>query len=123
MMYKRHAEAPNLSVLRISTKVLNLDGAVISDQNAASDYVRFLHPRQWQLLDYDAIYAMDWRHPNDAAAYYRHRSQKCAEILVPHCVEPSFIVGAYACDEASKKRLENLGLQLPVTLSPVLFFR
>jgi len=60
MMYKRKAEAPNLCILRVSTMVLALPGAVISDQNAASDYVRFLHPRQWQVLDFDAIYAMDW---------------------------------------------------------------
>src|SRR5713101_5668537 len=55
MMFKRLAEAPNLCVLRVSTQVLELEGAVISDQNAASDYVRFLHPRQWRLLDFDAI--------------------------------------------------------------------
>lgn len=110
-------------MLRVSTKVLNLEGAVISDQNAASDYVRFLHPRQWQLLDYDAIYAMDWRHPGNPAAYYRHSSQKCAEVLIPHRVEPRFLVGAYVCDELSKKRLENLELALPVALNPVLSFR
>jgi hypothetical protein len=39
--------------------VLALPRAVISDQNAASDYVRFLHPRQWQVLDLDAI-SMRW---------------------------------------------------------------
>ena len=52
-----------LCVLRVSTQVLELGRAVISDENGASDYMRFLHPRQWQLLDFDAIYAMDWRHP------------------------------------------------------------
>src|SRR6266702_230791 len=37
MMFKRLAEAPDLCVLRVSTEVLQLEGAVISDQNAASD--------------------------------------------------------------------------------------
>ena len=123
MMFKRQAEAPNLCVLRISRQVLELEGAVISDQNAASDYVRFLHPRQWQLLDFDAIYAMDWRHPGNPAAYYRHSSQKCAETLIPHRVEPRFLTGAFVTDDAAKKRLEALGLALPVTANPVLFFR
>jgi ssDNA thymidine ADP-ribosyltransferase, DarT len=123
MMFKRQAEAPNLCVLRISTKVFDLEGAVISDQNAASEYVRFLHPRQWQLLDFDAIYAMDWRHPGNPAAYYRHSSQKCAEVLVPQRVEPRLVTGAYAVDSAAKKRLETAGLALPVTTNPVLFFR
>jgi ssDNA thymidine ADP-ribosyltransferase DarT-like protein len=69
MLYKRKDEAPSLCVLRVSMEVLELNGTVISDQNAASDYVRFLHPRQWKLLDFDAIYAMDWRHPGDAEVY------------------------------------------------------
>jgi len=123
MMFKRRPEAPNLCVLRVSTQVLELEGTVISDQNAASDYVRFLHPRQWRALDFDAIYAMDWRHPNNPAAYFRHSSQKCAEVLVPQRVEAQFLTGAYVVDEAAKKRLENLGLALPVATNPVLFFR
>jgi hypothetical protein len=83
MMFRRQDQAHDLCVLRISTMVLALPGTVITDQNAASDYVRFLHPRQWQVLDFDAIYAMDWRHPDDQIAHWRHSSQKCAEVLVP----------------------------------------
>jgi hypothetical protein len=123
MLFKRLPEAPNLCVLCVSTQVLQLAGAVISDQNAASDYVRFLHPRQWQLLDFDAIYAMDWRHPGNPAAYYRHSSQKCAEVLVPQRVETRFFIGAYVVDDGAKKRLKSLGCALPVTANPVLFFR
>ena len=123
MMFKRREQAPGLCILRVSTMVLTLPGTVISDQNAASCYVRFLHPRQWQVLDFDAIYAMDWRHQNDAVAYYRHSSQKCAEVLVPHRVEARLITGAYVVDEAAKKRVEAFGLALPVTLDAVLFFR
>jgi hypothetical protein len=123
MMYKRQAEAPQLCILRVSTMVLALPGVAISDQNAASDYVRFLHPRQWQVLDLDAIYAMDWRHPNDRVAYYRHSSQKCAEVLVPHRVETRYLNGAYVVDDPAKARIDALGLALPVTTNPVLFFR
>lgn len=123
MLFKRKDEAPNLCVLQVSTEVLKLEGAVISDQNAASDYVRFLHPRQWRLLDFDAIYAMDWRHPGNPAAYYRHSSQKCAEVLVPQRVETRFLTGVYVVDDAARDRLEALGLAMPVTANPVLFFR
>jgi hypothetical protein len=123
MLFKRLAEAPNLCVLRVSTRVLELEGVVISDQNAASGYVRFLHPRQWRLLDFDAIYAMDWRHPGNPAAYYRHSSQKCAEVLVPRHVETRFLTGAYVVDDAARNRLTALGLALPVIANPVLFFR
>lgn len=122
MMFKRQSEAPTLCVLRASTDVLELEGTVISDQNAASGYVRFLHPKQWQLLDFEAIYATDWTHPGNLAAYYRHRSQKCAEVLVPQRVEPRFLTGAYVVDDAAKRRVEACGLTLPATINPVLFF-
>jgi hypothetical protein len=123
MMFKRKDEGPDLCVLRVSTQVLDLNGTVLSDQNAASDYVRFLHPRQWKLLDFDAIYAMDWRHPNDQVAYWRHRARKCAEVLVPQRVEVRFITGAYVLDDAARSRLTDLGFPLPVIPDPVLFFR
>lgn len=123
MMFKRKDHASELCVLRVSTMVLAIPGAVIADQNAASAYVRFLHPRQWQLLDFDSIYAMDWRHPDDPVAYYRHSSRKCAEVLVPQRVETRYLTGAYVVDDAAKIGLEALGLALPATANPVLFFR
>jgi hypothetical protein len=86
MLFKRKDEALELCVLRISTQVLHLNGTVISDQNAASDYVRFLHPTQWELLDFDDIYAMNWLHL-DTITYWRRKARKCAEVLVPHRVE------------------------------------
>jgi hypothetical protein len=107
----------------VATQVLALNGVVISDQNAASDYVRFLHPKQWQLLDFDAIYAMDWRHPDDPIAYWRHKAKKCAEVLVPHGVDPGFIAGAHVVNEATEIELRSCGFRLPVSVSPVLFFR
>lgn len=88
MLYKRRDEAEDLCVLQISTEVRKLDGTVFADCNASSDYVRFLHPDDWRLLKLEAIYAPDWRHPDDPIAYMRHKSQKCAEVLVPHAVEP-----------------------------------
>jgi hypothetical protein len=123
MMFRRRDQANDLCVLRISTMVLALPGTVITDQNAASDYVRFLHPRQWQVLDFDAIYAMDWRHPDDQIAHWRHSSQKCAEVLVPQRVEPLYVTGAYVVDDVARERLESLGLALLVATNSVLFFR
>ena len=61
MMSARRAQAPHLCVLCISTQVLRLQGTVITDQNAASDYVRYLAPSQWQALDFNAFWPT--RHP------------------------------------------------------------
>ena len=123
MLHKRLREASTLCVLRVSTQVLTLQGAVITDQNAASDYVRFLAPAQWPLLDFDDIFAMDWRHPDDQIAYWRHKSRKCAEVLIPHRVEPRFVIGAYVIDAAAAARMTASGCSLPITVDPVLFFR
>ena len=123
MLHRRLAEADGLCVLRVSTRVLDLQGVVITDQNAASDYVRFLGPDQWQQLYWDDIYAVDWRHPGDQVAYWRHKSRKCAEVLVPHAVEPQFLSGAYVIDDAAATRLRAAGFHLQVKVDPVLFFR
>jgi hypothetical protein len=106
----------------VSTEVSDLKGVVFADHNASSDYVRFLHPSQWKLLDFDAIYAMDWRHQGDPIAYCRHRSLKCAEVLVPHCIETGMLVGAYTVNKAAATRLASLAFGLPVAVDSVLFF-
>lgn len=123
MLYKRLDEVNKLCVLRVSIDVLGIDGTVITDQNAASDYVRFLHPSQWNLLALDDIYAMDWRHPNDPIAFWRHKARKCAEILVPHRIEPGLLIGAYVAEDAAALQLKGLGFDRPVIVDSVLFFR
>lgn len=122
MLFKRLNEVAYLCVLRISPEVLNLSGTVISDQNAASDWVRFLHPSQSQFLDFDAIYAEDWRDP-DRITYFRKKSRKCAETLVPHQVDVKYLLGAYVVDPPAEARLLSIGFTLPVTIDRVLFFQ
>lgn len=126
-----HARNPMLSVrrhedvcvLRISTQVLTLPGAVITDQNAASNYVRFYAPNQWRLLDFDDIFARDWTHPDDQIREWRHKSRKCAEVLVPQQVSPNMITGAFVVDEAACGRLNQAGFTLPIAVNPDFFFR
>lgn len=122
MLYKRLAQASSLCVLRVSTQVLQLKAVVITDQNAASDWVRFYSPAQWQSLPFDDIFATDWRHP-DPPSYYRRKSRKCAEVLVPGRVEPGYIVGAYVIDHAAGVQLAAAGCALPIATNPGLFFR
>jgi hypothetical protein len=125
MLYKRKGEANSLCVLQVSIEVLQLPGVVLADCNASSPYVRFLAPSQSELLDYNAIYAMDWnrQHANDPYAYHVHKARKCAEVLVPHVVEPKHFIGAYVIDEATKLKLQSLGFDRPVTIDSQLFFR
>ena len=123
MLFKRLNEAVNLCVLQVSVEVFGLPRVVITDCNAASGYARYLAPSQWQLLDFDDIFALDWRHQDDPARYYQHKSRKCAEVLVPHCVEPRFLIGAYVIDTQVEEKLRATGFNRPISIDPVLFFQ
>lgn len=122
MLYKRKENAPNPCILRVSTEILTLPGVVITDQNAASDLVRFLHPDQYRLLDFDSIFAMNWTHASDPFAYRLHRLKKCAEVLVPYVVDPQFLIGAYVVNRDAATRLQEV-CNLVITVDPEMFFR
>lgn len=122
MMFLRKHLAPDLCVLRVSLDVLKVPGVVLADRNASSDWVRFLDPTQSELLNFDLIYLADWRH-SDRFEYYARKSTKCAEVLVPHCVEFSLVTGAWVVDSAAAERLAAMGFSLPIEINRVLFFR
>lgn len=123
MLYKRLDEAESLCVLLLSTNVLNLPGTVITDCNAASDYVRFLPPSHWRLVNFDDVFADDWRHPGNPGRYYQHRSRKCAEVLVPHRVPPDRLIGARVISQVAMARLAAEAPDLPRIVDPPLFFQ
>lgn len=124
MMFKRKDQHLELAVLRISVGVLDRPGVIVADQNAASGYALFA-PAESGLgnISFDTVFAERWTHPDDQIAEWRHKSQKCAEVLVPKVVPPEFITGAYvSCNEASEL-LTAICPHLAVTIDPHLFFR
>jgi len=123
MLFKLKDQHEELCVLRLSTDVLDLPDVVITDQNAASDYALFSPaPSGLRIVNRELVFAEYWTH-QDPVEQYRHRSIKCAEVLVPHCVEPHFILGAYVSCDAARAAVEALGLDLPITIDSHLFFR
>nr|VFJ57368.1 MAG: protein of unknown function (DUF4433) [Candidatus Kentron sp. FW] len=123
MMYKRLAQVESLCVLSVSIDVLKLPGAMITDQNAASDYARFYSPTELNNLPFDRIFAEDWRHPDDEIDYWQHKSQKCAEVLAPNVIPTDFIQKAYVVNETTKTKLSAIGFPKPIEIMPRLFFR
>lgn len=123
MLYKRIGQITSLCILQVSTDVLNIEGSVITDQNASSDYVRFLPPTALNQLQLDQVYAENWTHPNNPIAYYRHKSQKCAEVLIPHQITPNYIIGAYVVNQTAQTTLQNTGFSQPIEINTYLFFR
>jgi len=119
MLYKRQNERNRICVLRIARRILSVPGVVLTDQNAASDYVRFLaSPSGLVDINFDWVFAEYWTDPNPILEF-RRKSTKCAEVLVPNRVAPEYIEGAY---ETARAALLKTGFELRVELNPKMFF-
>jgi hypothetical protein len=118
-----HAE---LCILSIRPEVLDINGVIITSCNAASDYVLFEPaPDGLDIVDKELVYARYWTDP-DQFEKWRRASIKCAEVLVPDCVDVEFIDKAYVSCRDSKMMLERIlresGLSLNVVIDTDLFF-
>ena len=122
MMFKRRDEARTLCVLRVSTEILKIPGAVITDQNAVSKYVKFSAPDCLKFMDLDYVFAANWKHPDNQIEEWRHSSAKCSEALIPESIPPEYLLGAYVLNDAGCAELETLGFTLPIKVDADLFF-
>jgi hypothetical protein len=121
MMYSRKEAHQELCVLRVSPEVLDLPGVVIADGNAASGMTRFgPAPHGLTLIDRDLVFAEWW------SGSWEAKRVRCAEVLVPGNVPPSFILAAYVSCGPAQARCAALGLtepDLPATIDAHLFYR
>lgn len=123
MMYKRRFQAENLCVLAIHSLVLDIEGCVVSDQNAASLTVRFYDADIGiEKIDFEKVFADNWMHLN-AYETELHRKIKCAEVLVPAQVSYEYIAGACVLNNDAKRRLEDIGFEKDIMVKPSTFFR
>jgi len=102
--------------------VLDLPGVVVTDRNAAADLCLFSAPPEGlERLDFELVFARYWTHSGDPVAERYHKAVKCAEVLVPDCVEPRYIRGVYCSCASSVSVARETGLE--VTEMPDLFFQ
>lgn len=73
-------------------------------------------------LDFDMVFARSWESDNQFE-YWRKKSAKCAEVLVPGKIEPSFIIAAAVKSDEDKDRILSLGFDKRIYVSSDLFFR
>jgi hypothetical protein len=124
MLSSRRHEHERICVLAIVPEVIDLPGVVVTDQNAASDWVRFAAaPGGLSIVDKDVTFAEYWTHPEDQRAEWRHKSAMCAEVLVPHRVAPNYILGAYVSGDMARDRIEALRLGIETHANARMFFR
>ncbi len=122
MLSKRRSQNHDICVLRVDAQVLDLDGVIVADRNAASSYARF-YPMASGIaaLDKDLVYARYWTHQDPYEAMTQ-KSIKCAEVLVPDRVDATFITGAYVADEVGLAALKTAHGALPATINHSMFF-
>lgn len=122
MLRKRRNQHQEICVLAISTDVLDLPGVIITDRNAGADFPQFRPaPSGLSIVDRDLTFAEYWTSPNQIE-YWRRKSAKCAEVLVPDRVAPRFVTRIYVSCERAKRQVEVFGLALPVNIDEHLFF-
>jgi len=123
MLSRRRDRNDSICVMRIEHTVLDLPGVIVTDCNAASDYARF-HAASAGIraLDKDLVFARFWTNANDPYEAMRHKSIKCAEVLVPDSVDPEFLFGSYVANERALRAFEALGTRLPVIINSAMFF-
>jgi hypothetical protein len=114
-----------IAVVRIGVEVLDLAGVVIADQNAASKYARFYaSPEGLHHLHDDYVFAREWGDPMiDQIDYWRRKSRRSAEVLIPDRVAPMHLQGAYVSCALSRERCRRLALPLTFTIDADLFFQ
>lgn len=123
MMYLRQQEHAGLCIVSVIREVLMTPGAIVTDRNAAADYVRFEPaPDGLAIVDQEMTFARYWTDP-DFFAQIRRKQAKQAEVLIPDRVPPESIRGAYVSCEAGRQALAAETSECKVKLEADLFFR
>lgn len=121
MMYKLRFQNKKVCVLAVDVRVMSLPDVRLTDMNAAKSMARFFPVWQWQSLDFDMILARSWL-DEDETRLRDKKARRCAEILIPDHVPPSYITHAYVQDGADAELLRQQGFTLPIIPDPDLFF-
>lgn len=124
MLFKRSREMlEELCVLSVDPSVLELEGVVIADSNAAADIAHFApYPDGLSAVDAELTFAEFWT-AADPIEQERRKKRMCAEVLVPDRVAPDYIRGAYLPDEQGTARVRAAGAACPMHVWKHLFFR
>ena len=92
----------DLIVVRVSSDVLDIPDAVVTDGNAAAGSTRFYQsPEGLAHLDSRPIFAEFWTDP-DYWQYVEKKRARSAEVLVPNLIPSRYIEGCYV--DTDRKR-------------------
>lgn len=129
MLSVRRKEVESLCVLRLKPGIMSLDGAVISDRNAAVKAASFYKVAEGvNKLARDVLFGKFWTSKyNSEEVNESNKQLRCAELLLPRKVHPSYLGGMYVATEAVKRAVEELfgdkKCPVPITIDSDFFFR
>lgn len=124
MMYVqvKNENINHLCVICISKKVLDLEGTVVTDKNAASALSMFLTPKEaLNELNFNEIFAQFWIDDNPRIMQER-KSKKCAEVLVFNRIPVEYLIKIKVATNKAKILVEQLNLGVPVEIDKKMFF-
>ena len=123
MLSKCRNQNNEICVLHVDSAVIDLQGVIVSTQNASSDYASFWPVADGLMrIDKDRVFARYWTHGENQYEEWRHKSEKCAEVLVPDRVNPGYILGAYVANQIAFNAFQVLNSGLPVSIRSNMFF-
>ncbi len=120
MLSARRSRNNEICVLRVNNAILDLDGVIVTDKNAAKECWFKPVDEGLPLLDANEVFAQFWLH-DDFFEQVRLKGVKCAEVLVPDCVASSYISGAYVANNVALNSFRKIS-DLPVRIKNGLFF-
>lgn len=111
-----------ICVLRITPQILDVEGTIVTDRNAASEHALFRPaPDGLRIVEHDRVFA-DWWNHYDPIDKLRHKAEMCAEVLVLNRIAPNHILGACTSGPESSQAVQTHDPQFPVTVNKHLFF-
>src|SRR3989442_12234573 len=123
MLSKCRGRNAEICVLHVDPAVLDQAGVIVTDRNAASGWVSFWPVASGlNIISRERVYARYWTHWDDPYDEISHKSEKCAEVLVPDRVEVHFIAGAYVANQVALVEFQRLNSQLPARIRSDMFF-
>ncbi|MGR3303956.1 MAG: DUF4433 domain-containing protein [Candidatus Scalindua sp.] len=120
MLSARRSRNNEICVLSVNNDILDLEGVIVTDKNAARECWFKPVDIGLPLLDAREVFAEYWT-SDDLIKEYRLKGIKCAEVLVLDCVAPEYISDAYVANRIALKSFKQVS-SLPVRIKNGLFF-
>jgi hypothetical protein len=123
MIYRIKEEARNLCILAVNCGIMDTDGVILTDGNAASSATRFFEPDEGiSRIDTKLIFSRLWIQHDNIWEIKEHKRVMCAEVLMPGKIPYSFIAGAYVLNEEAGCAVKLRGFGKRISINPDLFF-